>query len=424
MPTWKDNSSFQMKSDLDALMQASGIDAILVTGPGDHNPAMVYMTGNAELTLTNADVIKLRGRPPVLFHSDIERDEAVRSSLTTKNLAEYQLSELLEEVNGDLLQYNIKRYQRMLEDIGFTSGNVAVYGRIDAGAALSLFSGLGQAMPGLNFISEMGNTLLMEAMATKDDDEVAHIRHIGQVTASVVAKTAEFLTSQIVKDNTLVLPDGRPLTIGGIKRRINLWLVEAGAENPEGTIFAAGYDAAVPHSSGTADALLRLGQTIVFDIFPCEPGGGYFHDFTRTWCLGYASDEALALYEDVLFVFQTILRELKVGLPTRQFMERACQLFEKRGHPTPCRNPQTQEGFVHGLGHGVGLNIHERPQFGLFASEQERLLPGMVMTVEPGLYYPKRGMGVRLEDTIWVQPDGQIKSLVEYPLDFVLPMKI
>jgi Xaa-Pro aminopeptidase len=169
--------------------------------------------------------------------------------------------------------------------------------------------------------------------------------------------------------------------------------------------------------------VLRLGQTIIFDIFPCEPGGGYFHDFTRTWCLGYAPEEALALYEDVRFVFQTVMNELRVGVPTRQVMRRACQLFEERGHPTQRSDPQTQEGFVHGLGHGVGLNIHERPQFGMFASESERLLPGMVMTVEPGLYYPKREMGVRLEDTIWVRPDGQVETLVEYPLDFVLSMQ-
>ncbi len=179
----------------------------------------------------------------------------------------------------------------------------------------------------------------------------------------------------------------------------------------------------MPHSSGTASDLLRLGQTIIFDIFPCEQGGGYFYDFTRTWCLGYAPDEALSLYEDVLYVFQTIKSELQLGTPMRNTMLRVCQLFEGRGHPTTCSNPQTQDGFVHGLGHGVGQFIHERPMFSLAASETERLQPGLVLTVEPGLYYPQRRMGVRLEDTIWVRPDGQIETLAEYPLDFILPIK-
>ncbi len=412
-----------MKKDLDSLMQAEAVDAILVTGPGDHNPAMVYLTGSSQLTLTRADLIKVRGQPPVLFHSDIERDEAARTGLRTKNLAEYGLTEILKEVDGDLLQFNVRRYQRMLEDLGLTSGRIALYGRIEAGMALSIFSALQQAMPGLSFISEVGNTLLMRAMATKDENEIAHIRRMGQITTAVVGKTADFLTSKAVREDILVKSDGKPLTIGDVKQRINLWLAEAGAENPEGTIFSIGYDAAIPHSSGAAGDVLRLGQTIIFDIFPCEQGGGYFHDFTRTWCLGYAPDEALKLYEDVRYVFETILDELQAGAQTRSYMQRACQLFEARGHPTLCSNSQTHAGFVHGLGHGVGLNIHEQPQFGLFASDEERLLPGIAITVEPGLYYPERQMGVRLEDTVWVRPDGKIEKLVDYPLDFILPMK-
>jgi Xaa-Pro aminopeptidase len=98
-------------------------------------------------------------------------------------------------------------------------------------------------------------------------------------------------------------------------------------------------------------------------------------------------------------------------------------LFEAKGHPTIKSNPQTQDGYVHGLGHGLGLHIHEYPRFSLIASESDRLVPGVVITVEPGLYYPDRNMGVRLEDTIWVRPDGHMEILAEYPLDLVLPIK-
>lgn len=410
-----------MKNDLDSIMQANQIDAILATGAGDHNPAVVYLTGGGNLT--NADVLKLSGQAPILFHSDIERDEAARTGLRTVNLASYPMEEMRKAVDGDFLKLAVLRYQRMFAEAGLQTGRVALYGRMEAGAALAIFSCLQNAMPGLSFVSELGNTVLMEAMATKDADEVARIRGMGKITTQVVGRVADFLTSQRSKDGVLVQADGQPVTIGEVKKRINLWLAEAGAENPEGTIFAIGYDAAVPHSSGTASDLLRVGQTIIFDIFPCEQGGGYFYDFTRTWCLGYAPDEALSLYEDVLYVFQTIKSELQLGAPVRNIMQRACQLFEGRGHPTTCSNPQTQDGFVHGLGHGVGLFIHERPMFSQAASETERLQPGLVLTVEPGLYYPQRRMGVRLEDTIWVRPDGQIETLAEYPLDFILPIK-
>ena len=411
-----------MKSDLDALMQEQDVDAILVTGPGDHNPAMVYLTGRSDLTLTNADLIKLRGHPPVLFHANMERSEAARPGLPTKNLADFHLNEVMKQVDGNLLEFQVCRYQMMLKDLGFENVRVALYGKADAGAALAVFTGLQHALPGLSFVSEAGNTLLMQAMGTKDEVEIERIRRVGQVTTQVVANTADFLVGHKVKENTLVHPDGGPLTIGDVKRRINLWLAEAGLENPEGTIFASGADAAIPHNSGSAAEPLRLGQTIIFDIFPCEIGGGYFYDFTRTWCLGYATDEALALYEDVLYVFRTVLSELVPGQSTRQALLRACQLFEERGHPTICSHPQTQDGFVHELGHGVGLNIHERPMFGQNAGPAERLHPGTVITLEPGLYYPEKGMGVRLEDTLWVRPDGRIEPLVEYPYNLVLPV--
>jgi Xaa-Pro aminopeptidase len=212
------------------------------------------------------------------------------------------------------------------------------------------------------------------------------------------------------------------MLVGHIKQNINLWLAEAGVENPEGTIFAIGRDAGVPHSSGNPQDILYLGQTIVFDIFPAEAGGGYFYDFTRTWCLGYAPDEAQSLYEDVLDIYQTIMDELEVNALCSQYQDRTCELFEAQGHPTIKSDPQTQEGYVHSLGHGVGLYIHEYPRFSSNFKE-DRLAPGSVVTVEPGLYYPEKGMGVRLENTIWVRPDGKMEVLADYPLDLVLPVK-
>ena len=105
------------------------------------------------------------------------------------------------------------------------------------------------------------------------------------------------------------------------------------------------------------------------------------------------------------------------------YQQQTCELFEARGHSTIMSDPQTQEGYVHSLGHGLGLHVHERPSFRTSSGAGDRLEPGVVVTIEPGLYYPQRDMGVRLEDTVWVRPNGEIEVLVEYPLDLVLPMK-
>ena len=409
-----------MKSDLDKLMRDNDLDAILITGPAQHNPPMRYFTGT--IHLTGGDLIKKRGADPILFYNPMERDEAAKSGFDTKDLADYRFDELMKVANGNILEATILRYQKMMTDYDLSSGKIGIYGKMDVGSAYAIFSGLKEKLPNLEILGQLGDSLLLQAMATKDSDEVERIRAMGAITTSVVGKVADFLTSQRSKNGVLVKSNGEPVLIGEIKRKINLWLAESGVENPEGTIFAIGHDAGVPHSSGNAEDLLSLGQTIIFDIFPAEAGGGYFYDFTRTWCLGYAPDEVMSLYEDVFSVYQKIMSEIKVNSFCYQYQDRTCELFEEQGHPTIKSNPQTQEGYVHSLGHGVGLYIHEYPRFSSNAKE-DRLAPGSVVTIEPGLYYPEQGMGVRLEDTVWVRPDGEMEILADYPLDLVLPVK-
>jgi Xaa-Pro aminopeptidase len=410
-----------MKTDIDALMQTNQIGALLVTGPVKHNPFMVYLTGGGHIT--NADLIKKAGQPAVLFHGPMERDEAAKTGLITRSYSLYPAADFLKEAEGDRTLAAALRYQRMLQDTGVTSGRIALFGRTELGAGYATIQALQKLMPDIELVGSVGENLLLRAMATKDSDEIERIRRVGAITTKVVGQVADFITGLKVKDNFVVWPDGRPLTIGEVKRRINLWLMENGADNPEDTIFAIGRDAGVPHSSGNPADFLRLGQTIVFDIFPCEAGGGYFYDFTRTWCLGFAPDEELNLYENVLSVFQRVQAELKVNEPFSHYQTRTCQLFEDMGHPTVMTNPSTESGYVHSLGHGLGLHVHESPSSGWNASPQDILRPGSVVTIEPGLYYPERGMGVRLEDTVAVMPDGSFETLADFPLDLVLPMK-
>ncbi len=410
-----------MKQDLDRLMEANGIDALLVTGAGDHNPAMVYLTGGGHLT--RADLIKKRGETGVLFHGAMERDEAAKTGLIPRSFTQYSYGELLKEAGGDKNMVLPLRYKKMLTDCGLTRGRVALYGQAEIGYGYSVFTAVQKLLPEIEFVGQQEEDVLMLAMATKDEDELARIRHMGQVTTQVVGRTADLLSSSPVRNEILLRPDGEPLTIGDVKKQINLWLAELGAENPEGTIFAIGRDAGVPHSTGAAGDVLRLGQTIVYDIFPCEAGGGYFYDFTRTWCLGYATDEALSLYNDVRTVFRTIMSELKLNEPFATYQKRTCELFEGMGHPTIQTNPATDNGYVHSLGHGVGLHVHEIPFSGSNATAYDVLAPNSVATIEPGLYYPEKGLGVRLEDSVWARPDGEFEVIAPYPYDLVLPVK-
>lgn len=409
-----------MKNEIDSLMQNHDIDALLIFGAAQHNPAMVYFTGGGHVT--NGDLIKKRGEKGILFHASMERDEAAKSGLLTKTYDTYPMDELIKQAGGNYVEALALRYKKMFEDAGISRGKIAVYGETDFGAKYAVFTRLQSIMPEVELTGYVQDPIIMTAMMTKDNQEIDRIRRMGQITTSVVGKVADFLTTQKVENEVLVDKDHRPITIGLVKSKINLWLAEAGAENPESTIFAIGRDAGVPHSQGTNTDLLTLGKTIVFDIFPCEIGGGYFYDFTRTWCLGYAPDPVMKIYQDVKNVYDTVVSELRVNEPFKMYQTRTCQLFEAQGHPTVLKDPATQSGYVHSLGHGLGLHVHEMPFAGAKAGNHEILAKNSVFTIEPGLYYPDQGMGVRLEDTYFINQNGIAEKIADYPLDLILPV--
>ena len=410
-----------MKSDLDRLMQQENLDALLVTGPASHNPTMVYFTGL--IHLNDGYLLKKRGQEPILFHFSMEREEAARTGLRTKNLDDYDVQQLMKEAQGDPTRARALRLQRMLEEFG-VQGRVSIYGRGEIGSHYAVLRTFETLSSQVQLVAEpRERSVLTRARATKDEAEVERIRRMGRVTTAVVADVAGFLTSHQARDGVLVDRQGQPLTIGEVKRRINLWLAMRNAENPEGTIFAMGRDAGIPHSTGDDDQPLAVGKPIIFDLFPCEAGGGYFYDFTRTWCLGYAPPEVEQVYQDVLAVYQEMRRALRAGAACRELQRQTCELFEARGHPTTLSDPRTEKGYVHSLGHGLGLEVHEGPSFRNLEGNEDLLQPGAVFTLEPGLYYPERGLGVRLEDTLWLRPDGQVETLVDYPLDLVLKVE-
>jgi len=141
-------------------------------------------------------------------------------------------------------------------------------------------------------------------------------------------------------------------------------LAERGVEKPGRHHFFDRTRCGCPAQCGESiQELLRQGQTIVFDIYPCEAGGGYFYDLTRTWCLGYAPDGPSNYMKTCWLSFRQILSEMQPGGFYPHYHSRACDLFEEMGHPTLRANPRSTDGFCsRAWDHGVGLNIHERPR--------------------------------------------------------------
>lgn len=401
-----------MKRDLDALMESSGLDAILVVGDSRNNAPMRYLMGRGQVG--RAVLVRKRNAMPVVCCSAMERDEAASSGLQVMPLVTAGVDSLLQDPS------------EILQAQALIKGRVGLYGTLDVGDLLAILGRIRQVFPDLEVITEpRDDSILLRAMETKDEGEVERIRQMGRITTEVVGKVAALLTSSRVReDQVLLRDDDSPLAVADVKARISLWLAERGAEQLEGCIFAIGRDAGVPHSMGASGDLLRLGSTIVIDVFPSEAGGGYFYDFTRTWSLGYATAEAQKLYDEVRSAYEDVIQNIDLNVGFKECHKLVCEQFHRDGHQTPIHTQGVLEhGYVHSLGHGVGLNVHERPWSRHTAGDDNLLKPGVVISVEPGLYYPAESMGVRLEDTYWMRPDGQLELLAEYPYDFVLPMK-
>jgi Xaa-Pro aminopeptidase len=185
------------------------------------------------------------------------------------------------------------------------------------------------------------------------------------------------------------------LTPGVSERDVEWWLREAmrdhGADGLAfDSIVAFGPNSAIPHHE-PGDRVLARGDLVKLDFGARYRG--YHADMTRTVVMGPPADWQAELHATVLDVQQRCLAAATVGSSPRELNEMARTGIEASGHQ-----------WVHGLGHGVGLEIHERPMLGA-RSDTEELLEGVVVTVEPGIYLADLG-GVRIEDTVSVEVGG------------------
>jgi Xaa-Pro aminopeptidase len=200
--------------------------------------------------------------------------------------------------------------------------------------------------------------------------------------------------SKIGKDRRLIYRNV-PLTSEKLRAVIDTAILQAsGVANH--TIVAGGKQGCDPHEIGFGP--LRAHEPIILDIFPRSQKTGYFGDITRTVVRGRATEAVRRMYDTVLKGQSLAFRKMRPGVPTADVHRVVQEHFEGQGYKTTRRKGK-MEGFFHGTGHGLGLEIHEPPRTA--ANSAGVLRPGHTVTVEPGLYYPEIG-GVRLEDVALV----------------------
>jgi Xaa-Pro aminopeptidase len=188
-------------------------------------------------------------------------------------------------------------------------------------------------------------------------------------------------------------------------------LLEHGCESPEGHIVAGGEQAVDPHEKGTG--ILSEGVPIVIDIYPRNIDTGYYADMTRTICKGEPSTEAKNMYESVLQAQKIAVGMLRAGVHCSSIQTAVEDFFEHHGYISKGSGKEFafEEGFVHGVGHGVSTILHDHPRIG--RGSEDILMVGDIVTIEPGLYYHGIG-GIRTEDMYLITENG-CKSITDYP---------
>jgi Xaa-Pro aminopeptidase len=227
--------------------------------------------------------------------------------------------------------------------------------------------------------------------------EIKAIEAALRITEAGMARGMEILRAATIRKDGKLQWARRVLTAELLRREMEIAVVRAGGEAQGDTIVACGDLACDPHERG--HGALRAHELLVLDIFPRDARSGYFGDMTRTVIRGQAGEAQRAIWETCLEGQEQVLAAMKPGAVGREIHEGIKACFAERGYPTEVKDGRWQ-GFFHGTGHGLGLEIHESPRFAATVFKV-----GQVITVEPGIYVPGIG-GVRHEDVALVTREG------------------
>ena len=406
-----------MKKDLDRLMRKLKVDAIYAEGHASGDANMFYLLNGANIF---AHYIKTRGKPPVVVHVPIEREEAKATGYRLINTNSYDRQRIQEKYR-DQRKANAHFVGMLFKDLK-VKGNIAFYGSFSLGEAYNYARQIRRASNGVKIYEATDRGLITHARMTKDKKEIERMKGVRNGVVYAFDAMLRYVRGCRVTRDGYLLAGRKRLLIGDLRKCIRRELFAHGAIDSAGLIVAQGRDAGIPHNQGRDRQPVRTGRPIVFDIFPQEIGGGYFFDFTRTICIGYAPDPVRKLYNTVARACDYAFSMLKVNRQTRDVEHKICEFFEKEGHKTFLSTAKNQVGYCHSLGHGIGLNVHERPFFNLIKTNRDRIEPGVVFTIEPGLYYPEKGYGVRIEDVVYINERGKPVNLTQYPRRLVVPM--
>jgi Xaa-Pro aminopeptidase len=365
--------------------------ALLLVGDSASNANLFYKTG---FLAGDAFVYAERDGQAMLVVNAMEKGRAEKESSVedVRSFDEFGYRELVMETNDRNKAFAVV-LGKVLEVL--TADSVVVEGK------LPVLYADGVRAEGV--VLTIDPDLLVDSRRRKSPPEIAAIKEAQSATQKAMAHAIGLISSSEEKAGLLHF-GGIPLTSERMQGEIEALLLREGMDTSEGPIVAGGPGASDPHWLGSG--ALRAGEAIVIDIFPRSKRTRYYADMTRTVVKGPASETLTAMFEATARALDAALAVIGPGVDGSQVHAAVREVFAQSGFEG--EGPGAR--FIHGTGHGIGLEIHESPSIG---TRHVELRPGDVVTVEPGLYDPKVG-GVRLEDLIVVTDDG-FQNLTDFP---------
>jgi len=384
-----------MLEDLDPLMETAGIDAILAEGNAFTTPDIYWLTG-----FRSPDQIiyfKGRGDNGTVATGFNTLDRIRKESFVTQT---HDLTSLF----TDLMRQNKRAedcpdvvYGDILKKL-FTGKVIGVPDHIPARVLVALQK--------LGYEIKVVPNLLKDARATKSDTEIKAIKRAGAATIESVSQVVQMIGESKIGPNKVLLNQGKRLTVHDIKLALERAQLERSAESAEDTIVAVGKKAFDWHYLGLSSDVLKAGEPVIIDVYPRLKLDRYVADVTRTVVRGPLSEKVRLMYDSVMEASAAAIDALRDGAIIDDVNMACFRVLKAHGFDSRRLNPSATEGMTHGLGHGIGLEVHENPSLYRYTN---RFSEGHVVAIEPGVYLKSVG-GVRVENDYAVTK-GKAKRL-------------
>jgi Xaa-Pro aminopeptidase len=274
--------------------------------------------------------------------------------------------------------------------------------------------GVQEAVAPRDFPLELADYLRAGGVGVEAEGELFDRRRRAKTAAEVSGIRRAQRACELAMDAIRArLRAGGETTCEELRGEANRVFSEAGVVVPDIVIVSHGAQTAVGHEPGYGP--VGEGEPVVVDLYPRDGESGCFADMTRTYCRGEPPEELVRYHALAREALELAFSAIRPGVSGAELHRLVCEFFHGHGFPTQLSKQPgevLEEGFFHGLGHGVGLEVHEAPGLG---RNGEELVAGDVLAVEPGLYRKGFG-GCRLEDLVLVTEDG-FELLTNYPYD-------